>query len=348
MAPPPARYDFASDNAAALCPEARQSIIEVDEGYAASYGDDAHTAVAADAIRDLFETDCDVYFVFNGTAANSLALATLCQPYQSVICHELAHLETDECGAPEFFSNGSKVLIVGGDHAQVDPAAVLRTITKRADIHFPKPRALSLTQATEVGTVYPPERIAELARIAHDHDLRVQMDGARFANAVAHLGCAPRAVSWEAGVDVLCLGGTKNGAGLSEAVVFFDRDLSGEFAFRCKQAGQLASKMRYLTAPWASVLRDGAWLRHAAHANEMAALLATELTGIGVDLLHPVEANAVFAKLGLAQTRALRDAGWIVYQFIGGGARFMCSWQTTPASIHEVVACVGAAEAGSR
>jgi len=339
------RYDFASDNAAGLCPEARQAIVAADQGYVASYGEDTYTAEAADAIRELFETDCDVYFVFNGTAANSLAIATLCQPYQSVVCHEVAHLETDECGAPEFFSNGAKVLVTGGLHARLDPGTVERLITRRNDLHFPQPRALSLTQATEFGTVYRAEDIAELTTVAHAHNMRVHMDGARFVNAVAGLGCAPRAISWDVGVDVLCLGGTKNGVGMSEAVVFFDRELGAEFAFRCKQAGQLASKMRYMTAPWAKVLADGTWLRHARHANEMAALLADELHAMGIQILHPVEANAVFARLLPEHYDALERDGWVVYSFIGGGARLMCSWQTTPDTVRSLLDCLRSADA---
>lgn len=332
------RYEFASDNTSALCPEAREALLAVDEGFEPSYGNDRWTAEAADAIRATFETDCDVYFVFNGTAANSLALASLCQPYHSVICHDSAHIETDECGAPEFFSSGSKVLLAGGDHAQIDPAEVRRLATRRTDIHYPKPRALSVTQATELGTVYPVATLAALSTVAREHQMRLHMDGARFANAVVSSGGAPADLSWRAGVDVLCLGGTKNGIGTADAVVFFDRSLSDEFAYRCKQAGQLASKMRYLSAPWARMLADGSWLRRAAHANAMAQLLADELAALGATIVHPVQANAVFADLTAAQRTALERGGWAVYDFIGGATRFMCSWQTTEQHVAELVA----------
>lgn len=334
------RYEFASDNTSALCPEARAALLAADDGFVPSYGDDAWTAEAADAIRRAFETECDVYFVFNGTAANSLALASLCQPYHSVICHESAHIETDECGAPEFFSSGSKVLLAGGAGAQIDPAEVHRLVTRRTDIHYPKPRALSITQATELGTTYAPSAVAALTEAARAHGMRTHMDGARFANAVASLGCAPADLSWRAGVDVLCLGGTKNGIGTAEAVLFFDRSLSTEFAYRCKQAGQLASKMRYLAAPWARMLGDGSWLRRAGHANAMAALLARELVATGATIVHPVQANAVFADLDEPQHEALRQGDWKVYDFIGGATRFMCSWQTTEAHIAELVDCL--------
>jgi len=278
-----------------------------------------------------------VYFVFNGTAANSLALASLCQPYHSVVCHEWAHIETDECGAPEFFSSGSKVLLATGSDAQIDPAEVQRLVTRRSDIHYPKPRALSLTQATELGTVYTPLAISALTEAARAHAMRVHMDGARFANAVASLRCAPADISWRAGVDVLCFGGTKNGMGTAEAVIFFDRSLSEEFAYRCKQAGQLASKMRYLSAPWARMLGDGSWLRRAGHANAMADLLAAELVAVGATIVHPVQANAVFADLDALQHVALERDGWKVYDFIGGATRFMCSWQTTETHVAALI-----------
>jgi threonine aldolase len=331
------RYDFASDNTAGWSPEARQAMLDADSGFVPSYGDDIWTERASDAIRSVFEIDCDVYFVFNGTAANSLALASLCEPYHSVICHELAHIETDECGAPEFFSNGSKLWLAGGADARIDPAAVRELATKRSDIHFPKPRVLSLTQSTELGTVYRPDAVAELAAVARAVGMRVHMDGARFANAVASLGCAPADISWRAGVDVLSFGGTKNGMGMAEAVVFFDRDLSAEFAYRCKQAAQLASKMRYLAAPWARMIDDDSWLHHAGHANEMARRLAGRLRDRGITVVHPVEANAVFARLDVRHRDALTAAGWALYEFIAGATRLVCSWQTSVAAIDDLV-----------
>ena len=331
---------FASDNCAGICPEALQALLAANAGDAPGYGEDDWTRRVSDRLRALFETDCDVYFVFNGTAANSLALASLCQSYHSVICHELAHVETDECGGPEFFSNGSKLLTVRGEGGKLTPEAVLETITRRSDIHFPKPRVVTLTQATEVGTVYRPAEVAAIAELAHAHGLRVHMDGARFCNAAAALGAAPAEITWRAGVDVLCFGGTKMGLPVGEAVVFFDRRLSEDFAWRCKQAGQLASKMRFLSAPWLGLLEGGAWLRHAAHANAMAQRLAAGLAGIpGARLLFPVEANGVFVALPDAVQQGLRDRGWRFYTFIAaGGARLMCAWDTQPESVDALLA----------
>jgi len=327
---PPLRRQFASDNYAGICPEAWAAMAEANSGHAPGYGDDVWTERAADLIRGLFETDCEVFFVFNGTSANSLALASLCQSFHSILCHESAHVETDECGAPEFFSHGTKVLTIAGADGKIAPADVERMVRRRSDIHYPKPRVVSLTQATELGTVYSPDEIKAIWARAKSLGLRIHMDGARFANAVASLGVAPKEITWQAGVDVLCFGGTKNGMAVGDAVVFFDRDLAREFDYRCKQAGQLASKMRFLSAPWVGMLGDGAWLRNARHANAMAERLhgiVRELPGVKV--LHPRQANSVFLELPPRVAEGLRTRGWRVYDFIGGAARLMCSWDTT-------------------
>lgn len=339
---------FASDNTAGYCPEAWDACALANSGCVPSYGDDPWTERACDAIRRLFECDADVFFVFNGTAANSLALAAACRSYHAVVCHELAHVETDECGAPEFFSNGTKVLTAPGADAKLTPAAVAHVVERRRDIHYPKPRVLSITQATELSTIYAPAEIAALAEVCRAHDLVLHMDGARFANAVAAIGLPPRAITWEAGVDVLCLGGTKNGTGVGEAVVFFRRALAHEFAWRCKQAGQLASKMRFLTAPWVGVLEGDAWLAHARHANAAAARLERGLAALrGVEILGRREANAVFARVAPGLAAGLRDLGWRFYDFIGsGGCRFMCSWATSDADVEALLTDARALSAG--
>jgi threonine aldolase len=331
-----ASQQFASDNNAGICPEALRSLLESNgSGHESGYGDDRWTQLACDRIRDLFETDCQVFFVFNGTAANSLALASLCQSYHSVICHELAHVETDECGGPEFFSNGSKLLTARGANAKLTPDAIDALVTRRSDIHYPKPKVVTLTQSTEVGTVYTVEEIRAIAAIAKRRHLRVHMDGARFANAVATLNVHPSELTWRAGVDVLCFGGTKNGLPIGEAVVFFDGALAEDFAYRVKQAGQLASKMRYISAPWLGLLDDDVWLKNARHANAMATLLSQRLAAIpGVELMYPTQSNAVFASLPERAAAAMRVRGWKFYQFIGaGGCRLMCAWDTTPETV---------------
>ena len=315
---------------------------EANVGPASPYGDDRWTHQASELMREIFEVDCDVFYTYNGTAANSLALASLCQSYHSVICHELAHVETDECGGPEFFSNGTKLLLVPGDDGCVDLAAVQQIARRRTDVHFPKPKVLSITQSTEVGTVYDEDRLDQVHETTMRLGLNLHMDGARFANAIASLNMAPKEVTWKRGVDVLCLGGTKNGMAVGDCVVFFDRQLAGEFEYRCKQAGQLASKMRFLSAPWVGLLSTGAWLHHAHHANAMAKNLADKLAQCeGVRVVAPVQANAVFVEFPGDMTTQLRAEGWRFYDFIGAGkSRLMCSWATSVADVDAFIASV--------
>lgn len=332
---------FASDNYAAVCPEAWAAMTEANSGHEVSYGNDSWTQKASDLIRQIFETDCEVFFVFNGTAANSLSLAAICQSYNSILCHELAHVEVAECGGPEFFSNGSKVLLLRGAHGKIDPDEIARAVNKRADFHYPKPRALSLTQSTEEGTVYSVAEMKTLTSEARRHGLRVHMDGARFANAVASLNVSPAEITWRVGVDVLSFGSTKNGLAVGEAVIFFNRDLAKEFDWRCKQAGQTASKMRFLSAPWVGILKDGAWLRHAKHANAMAKKLETMIRALpGIEIAHPVQSNVVFARMTEAGVKGMRERGWKFYTHVGGAneARLMCSWDTTPEDVEQFAA----------
>lgn len=340
MLAPDTRRQFASDNYAGVCPEAWEAMAQANQGHARAYGDDPWTERASNLLRELFEIDCDVYFVFNGTSANSLALASLCQSYHSVLCHEFAHIETDECGGPEFFSNGTKILLVPGLHGKVTSDRVEHMVRRRADLHYPKPKILSLTQSTELGTVYTPDELKDLGETATRLGLHVHMDGARFANAVASLGVTPKEITWQAGVEVLCFGGTKNGMACGEAVLFFNRSLSEEFAWRCKQAGQLCSKMRFLAAPWVGMLESQAWIENARQANRMAALMEAELRTIpGMDIHVPRQANAVFAGIAPAVADAMFERGWRFYNFIAaGGARLMCSWDTTEEDVRAFAA----------
>ncbi|ESQ77022.1 low specificity L-threonine aldolase [Asticcacaulis sp. YBE204] len=333
-----APQQFASDNYAGICPEAWNAMFEANAGSVPAYGEDPWTRRAADALRDLFETDGEVFFAFNGTAANSMALAALCQSYHSVICSASAHVETDECGAPEFFSNGSKLLVAQTPDGKLTPDAIRALATSRSDIHFPKPRAVTITQPTETGQVYSIDEIKAISSLCRELGLRLHMDGARFANACAALGCAPADLTWKAGVDVLCFGGTKNGMGVGEAILFFDKALAEDFDYRCKQAGQLASKMRFLAAPWLGMLKDGAWLRNGQHANACAQRLAQGIADVtGVAPMFPVEANAVFLKGSESVLEGLRLRGWRFYTFIGGGARFMFAWDADPLRVDQLI-----------
>jgi threonine aldolase len=328
----PANYAFASDNTAGVCPEALAAIQTANASPAPSYGDDGHTVEAKRLFRELFDTDCDVYFVFNGTAANSLALAAICQRHHGIVCHELSHVDTDECSAPEFFTGGAKVLPLAGPQAKLRPGDIEPVFQRGHGIHFPKIRALSLTQSTELGTLYTPDELRALCDFAHNRGLYVHVDGARFANAAAALknrGCSPADFTARAGVDILCFGGTKNGLMGSEAIVFFNRALAQEFEYRVKQSGQLASKMRFASAQWSAVLRDSAWLKHGAHANAAAQRLSAGLEELGYRLLTPTEVNGVFVELPARTVAALERRGWHFYRFLGeNGYRLMCSWAT--------------------
>jgi threonine aldolase len=329
------RRQFASDNYAGICPEAFAAMIAANQGHEVSYGDDTWTAKASNLIREVFETNCEVFFVFNGTSANALSLASLCQSYHGILCHEQAHIETSECGAPEFFANGTKVLLLPGADGKLDPQAIDRAVNQRTDIHYPKPRVVSLTQATELGTVYSLDELRAVTELARRFHLRVHMDGARFANAVVALGAMPKEITWQAGVDVLCFGGSKNGIALGEAVVFFNPELAREFDYRCKQGGQLASKMRFLSAPWVGMLQDGAWLRYGQHTNAMARRLEAAICHLPrVKIAHPVQTNVVFARLPDEVVQAMHQRGWKFYLHVSqDNARLMTSWDTTPEDV---------------
>lgn len=333
------KIQFASDNYSGICPEAAGAIMEANTGYACAYGNDPWTEKASDAIRGFFDTDCEVFFVSNGTAANSLALAALCRPFHSVICHEVAHIETDECGGPEFFSGGTKILTIPGKMGRIDLEAAEQAVTRRSDIHYPKPRVVSITQPTELGTLYTPEQLRSIGDFARRYDLRIHMDGARFANALAALDVHPSEISWKAGVDVLCLGGTKNGMAFGDAVIFFNRECAQEFGYRCKQGGQLSSKMRFLSAPWSSMLAGGAMLKNAGRANRAAIELEKRIRYLPVlEIVYPREVNSVFVAMPGEIAAAMKARGWHFYDFIGTGhSRFMCSWETATEDIVALV-----------
>lgn len=337
MTGPNPNFAFASDNTAGICPEALAALNAANAGRMPSYGEDALTAEARRRVAEVFERECDVFFVFNGTAANAVVLGALCQRHHAVLCHEASHVETDECGAPEFFTGGSKLLPIAGAEAKLRPEALAPVMHRGHGVHFPKIRALSLTQTTELGTFYTPAELGALAEFARAHGLVVHVDGARFANAAATAadrGLSPADITWRAGVDVVCFGGTKNGLLTTEVVVFFNRELAREFDYRVKQSGQLASKMRFAGAQWTAILRDGAWLRHGAHANRQARRLAAGLQALGCKLIAPVEANGVFVELPPRAYAGLESRGWHFYKFVGEhGYRLMCSWDTQEAEI---------------
>jgi threonine aldolase len=330
---------FASDNYSQICPEVLEKIIELNHDNAQAYGNDYYTKYAADKLRELFECDCEIFFVFNGTAANSLSLASMCNSYHSIICNEVAHIETDECGAPEFFSNGSKLLLAKGKNGKLRPEDIEHLATKRSDIHYPKPKVISLTQSTELGTIYSIKELKAIKKVAKKHNLHIHMDGARFANAIASLKVTPAELTWKVGVDVLCFSGTKNGMAMGEIVIFFNRDLAVDFDYRCKQAGQLASKMKFISAQWIALLENNLWLKNATHANKMAKYFEKQLLKInGIKVKFPVESNSVFIETSKQTLKNLKKKDWIFYNFIGaGGARFVFSWNSSKKRVDELI-----------
>ncbi len=339
--------NFSSDNAAGVSPEIMAALAEANQGPAMAYGNDPWTERLTDRLSDIFERRVAVFPVTTGTAANSLALSALCPPYGSVYCHTHAHIAEDECGAPEFYTGGAKLMLVAGGNGRID-VDVLATALRsggRGNEHHVQPAAVSLTQATEAGTVYTPDQVAGIAAVAREHGLAVHMDGARFANALHFLDCSPADATWRAGVDVLSLGATKNGAMAAEAVVFFDPDRASDLRFRRKRAGHLSSKMRFVSAQLLAVVDDGLWLRNAARAHRLATELGAGLAAVpGIDVVHPVEANLVFARMPAAIVAALHDKGFLFH--VRGGddkrplARLVTAFDT---SLDDVGALVTAA-----
>jgi threonine aldolase len=316
--------NFCSDNVAGASPEIVEALGSASRGALAAYGDDAMTERLRRRFTELFEREVAVFPVATGTAANALALATATPPYGVIYAHPEAHIQVDECGGPEFFTGGAKITVIDGPHGKIDAAALARTAAAggKGVVHHAQPAAVSLTQATEAGTVYRRDEIADIGEICRRHGLFLHMDGARFANALVSLKASPADLTWRAGVDALSFGATKNGALAAEAVVFFDPAKSLDFNFRRKRAGHLFSKMRFLSAQLEAYLADGLWLRNAAHANRMAARLAEGLSALPtVQLRHPVEANELFVELPESAIRGLLADGFQFYRWDGQEGR---------------------------
>jgi threonine aldolase len=331
------RYDFASDNVAGAAPQALEALIAANAGFASSYGGDEITARAADLVRGFLDADADVRFVGSGTAANALSLAALCRPFEAVVAHTYAHAATDETGAPALFGHGLGMITLPGASGRIDQTALDQLLAQPDVSYRQSPAALSLTQCTEFGTLYSPAALTALTGAARAKGLAVHMDGARLANAVA-AGFDPKSIK-ALGVDILIVGGTKAGMTPSEAIVLFDSALSRRFDARLKQMGQLPSKGRFYSSPWIGMLQDGAFVRHAAHANAMATRLAAACP---YSLVHPVEANGVFIEMDEAARLRLIEAGWFVFRFLDGTVRLMCSWATTPEAVDQITAAMKA------
>jgi threonine aldolase len=332
------RSDFISDNAAAMAPEALDALIAANQGFAKSYGADEITARAAEHVRQRFGADAEVRFVSSGTAANAIAISMLARPFESVLAYEEAHIRTDEAGAPGFVGHGVGLIGLPGPSGKIDQAALEARLAEEEVAYRQAPAALSLTQATEYGAVYTVDELRRLIEPARAKGLKIHLDGARLANAAAagfDLPEVPRL-----GVDVCVLGGAKAGGLCVEALVMFDHALAKRVDNRLKQAGQLASKGRFLAAPLLGLLETGAWEGHAAHANLMAQRLASASP---FPVVHPVEANMVFVAMDDAQLARVNAAGWTCYRFDDSSVRFVCSWQTTEGVVEELVAALRAA-----
>jgi threonine aldolase len=345
--------NFASDNTAPASPAILAALVQANQGAVQSYGADAVTARLQARLAEVFEHAVVAHPVATGTAANALALATLVHPYGAVICAEEAHIATDECGAPEFYTGGAKLITLPSADGKILPAQIDAAMARARDggVHHVLPEAVSITQSTEWGTVYAVEEVAALGAVCGAHGLRLHMDGARFANALVHAGCSPAALTWQAGVDVLSFGATKNGALAAEAVIFFDPAVADGFERRRKRAGQLWSKLRYLSAQIDAYLERDLWLRNAAHANRMATLLGAGLSAVGgVRLLQAVQANEVFAAMPDALVARLEAGGAHFYRWIGvpgvtdAVVRLVTAHSTT---VDEVEAFLGLAAAAT-
>jgi len=331
---------FFSDNAAAACPEALAAVAAANRVDTA-YDGDAWSRRLDTAFSELFGTEVAALWVSTGTAANSLALAALCPPHGAILCHRDAHIQNDECGAPEFYTQGAKLLLAEGAGAKLNPATVAALLaTVRDDVHQVPPAALSITNATEYGLVYTPAETAALGELCRARGLGFHVDGARFANAVAGLGCTPAELSWKAGVDALSFGFVKNGGLSAEALIFFRPELAEATRYRRKRGGHLLSKGRYLAAQILAMLEDEVWLRNARAANAAAARLAE---AAGADrVLLPVEANEVFIRVSAEEDAALRAGGFDFYDWGPGEARLVTSWDSDPAAVDALAAAIRA------
>lgn len=318
---------FLSDNTGAASPEMLNALVEVNHGLVTAYGTDAWTRKLDDCLSTYFAAPVRAFPVSTGTAANSLSIATLSPSYGVIFAHEEAHIANDEAGAPGFFTAGAQLSLIQAPDGKVTPAALSAALDAHpVSVHTTQPTVLALSQATELGTAYRPDELAAICKIAHDRGLKVQMDGARFANAVAFLDCHPGDVTWRAGVDVLSFGATKNGALTAEAVVFFDPDLVRDFELRRKQSGHLLSKSRYISAQLLAYVETDLWLRNAQRTNGFAQQIGR---AAGKMLMHPVEANEIFLALGQERKVALRRQGFEFYDWnmaSSGQTRFVVSW----------------------
>lgn len=335
---------LASDNYAGVLPEVMEALQKANMQHARSYGADDVTSRVRTLFKDIFETDADVYFVFNGTGANVLSISSATQSYNAVLCSDTSHIYNDESSAPETFTGCRFFPLTANDAGKLDVNIINERLIRKGDVHYPQNAMLSLTQATEYGTVYTPEEIKEISNLTGEHNLYLHMDGSRFFNAAASLDCSLAEISSKAGVDILSLGGTKAGMMFGEAVVVFNKELSKHIAYKHKQVMQLASKTRFITAQFEAMLQDELWRKTATHANKMASLLCESISKYeSVKITRPVEANAVFAEIPRGWYEPLQERfPFYVWKDSTHEVRFMCSWDTKEADIAAFSAAIAA------
>lgn len=335
---------FASDNVSCACPEVMDAVVAANSGIADSYGQDTYSITLEATLSDIFETEVKVFPVVSGTVANALALSALTPSYGKVFCHELSHINTDECAAPEFFTGGAKLIPISSDDGKITPEKLTSVIRGTGNVHSAQPATLSFAQSCEVGTVYQLDEIAAISETAHAHRLSVHMDGARFANALVALNASPAEMTWKSGIDVLSFGGTKNGCLVAEAVIFFKPDMVKSFPYIHKRAGQLISKMRFVSAQLEAYVSNNVWLRNARHANAMAARLSEGLATIpGVELAFPTQSNEIFVRLDPAIIEQLNKEGIHVAEGELDGIappRFVTAWDSTTDDVDRLLAAI--------
>jgi threonine aldolase len=322
---------FVSDNVTSACPEVMDALIEANSGIAGSYGDDKWSSILRTKLSEVFETDLEVYLAVTGTASNALALSALTPVFGKIYCHELSHINTDECGAPELFTGGAKLNPMRSSNGRIQADELAEIVRGSGNVHVTQPSVVSITQSCETGTVYQLLDIREISKIAHDNKMSVHMDGARFANALVSLGVSPAEMTWKSGVDVLTLGGTKNGCLAAEAIIFFKPEMVGNFPFLHKRSGQLLSKMRFISSQLNAYISDDVWIRNAKHANSMAKILSEGLKYFSnIELAYPTESNEVFVYLPREVIDYLNNSGYDVNEeeLDGKAVRFVTAWDT--------------------
>tara|TARA_B100001142_G_scaffold41176_1_gene36772 strand:+ start:534 stop:1586 length:1053 start_codon:yes stop_codon:yes gene_type:complete len=325
------RVKFASDNVAGACPEVLDALMKANEGDSAPYGNDDYSKVLQEKFSEIFEKEVIVYPTASGTAANALALSTMTPVFGNIYCHKLAHINTDECGAPEFYTGGAKLIPLTGINGKITPEELEKNISGTGIVHHTQPSSVSITQVCETGEVYELDEIKKITDVAHKHKLNMHMDGARFANALVALNCTPAEMTWKSGIDVLSFGATKNGCIAAEAIIFFKPELVGNISFLMKRAGHLLSKMRFVSAQLDAYISNDVWLKNAKQANEMGKKLSDGLVKHNsIKLAYPTQANEVFAKFPREMIEHLNSLGYKMNEdeLDGQAVRLVAAWNT--------------------